>query len=232
MQSQSFRLLGRSVLAMAMAPEQPLAKWFRELDGLIQGSPGFFAGRPVILDAAQLAQEGSDLRAVIDQLGARGIRVMAIEGVDGNRLGPDLPPVVSGTRNSGVLELTGGRGKREVATIAAAPAPEPDVLLIDRPIRSGQSVTYHGDVTIVGSVASGAEIVAGGSIHVYGTLRGRAIAGSIGNADARVFCSKLEAELIAINGLYQTADDMPARLRGKAVQARLRGDAISMAELN
>ena len=81
-------------------------------------------------------------------------------------------------------------------------------------------------------MASGAEIVTGGSIHVYGTLRGRAIAGSTGNAEARVFCSKLEAELIAINGLYQTADDMPARLRGKAVQARLRGEAISIAELN
>ncbi len=231
MQNQSFRLLGRSVLAMAMAPEEPLATWFRELDGLIQGSPGFFAGRPIILDAAQLASEGSDLRTVIDQLNERGIRVMAIEGVDGNRLGPDLPPVVSGARNSGVLELT-AKGKRAIATIAEAPAPEPDVLLIDRPIRSGQAVSYHGDVTIVGSVASGAEIVAGGSIHVYGTLRGRAIAGSTGNADARVFCSKLEAELIAINGLYQTADDMPARLRGKAVQARLRGDAISMAEIN
>jgi septum site-determining protein MinC len=230
MQSQSFRLLGRSVLAMAMAPEPPLATWFRELDGLIQGSPGFFAGRPIILDAAQLAEEGSDLRAVIDQLNERGIRVMAIEGVDGNTLGRDLPPVVSGARDSGVLELT-GKPKQAVATVSEPP-PEPDVLLIDRPIRSGQSVYYHSDVTIIGSVASGAEIVAGGSIHVYGALRGRAIAGSIGNADARVFCSKLEAELIAINGLYQTADDMPARLRGRAAQVRLRGDAISMAELN
>ncbi len=230
MQHQSFRLLGRSVLAMAMAPEPPLAVWFRELDGLIQGSPGFFTGRPIILDAAQLAAEGSDLRAVIDQLGERGIRVMAIEGVAGNKLGPDLPPVVSGTRNSGVLELT-GKPKQAVATVADH-APEPEVLLIDRPVRSGQSIYYHSDVTVVGSVASGAEIVAGGSIHVYGALRGRAIAGTIGNADARVFCSKLEAELIAINGLYQTADEMPSRLRGRAIQARLRGEAISMAELN
>ena len=76
-------------------------------------------------------------------------------------------------------------------------------------MRSGQSVIFpEGDVTVLGSVGSGAEIVAGGSIHIYGTLRGRAIAGATGNARARIFCRKLEAELLAIDGLYKTADDM------------------------
>jgi septum site-determining protein MinC len=90
----------------------------------------------------------------------------------------------------------------------------------------------EGDVTIVGSVASGAEIVAGGSIHVYGTLRGRALAGSVGNSSARIFCSKLEAELLAIDGLYKTADDLEPRLRGQAVQLWLEGDAIMAKTLN
>ena len=63
-------------------------------------------------------------------------------------------------------------------------------------------------MTVLGSVASGAEVIAGGSIHIYGTLRGRAIAGSTGNARARIFCRKLEAELLAIDGLYRTAEDM------------------------
>ena len=63
----------------------------------------------------------------------------------------------------------------------------------------------------MGSVASGAEVIAGGSIHVYGTLRGRAIAGLTGNSRARIFCRKLEAELLAIDGVYQTADDMDRR---------------------
>jgi septum site-determining protein MinC len=92
-------------------------------------------------------------------------------------------------------------------------------------VRSGQSIFFpEGDVTIVGSVASGAEVVAGGSIHVYGTLRGRAMAGTAGNASARIFCSKLEAELIAIDGYYKTAEDMesgPAR-QGRADLARRR----------
>ena len=99
--------------------------------------------------------------------------------------------------------------------------------MVTQPVRSGQSVIFpEGDVTIVGSVASGAEIVAGGSIHVYGTLRGRAMAGTMGNATARIFCRKLEAELIAIDGFYKTAEDMEPGLRGRAVQIWLEGDKI------
>ena len=109
----------------------------------------------------------------------------------------------------------------------------PATLLIDRPVRSGQSVFFPaGDVTVIGSVASGAEIVAGGSIHVYGTLRGRAMAGSAGNSQARIFCRKIEAELLAIDGLYKTADDMEEGLRGRAIQAWLEGDALMMAALD
>ena len=79
-------------------------------------------------------------------------------------------------------------------------------------MRSGQSIIFpEGDVTVLGSVGSGAEIVAGGSIHIYGTLRGRAMAGVNGNTTARIYCQKIEAELLAIDGFYQTADDIDAR---------------------
>ena len=78
-------------------------------------------------------------------------------------------------------------------------------------------------MTVLGSVGSGAEIVAGGSIHVYGTLRGRAMAGASGNPRARIFCNKLEAELLAIDGYYTTADDIDQGLRGRPVQAWLDG---------
>ncbi len=108
----------------------------------------------------------------------------------------------------------------------------PASLLLDCPVRSGQSIIFpEGDVTVVGSVSSGAEIIAGGSIHVYGTLRGRAIAGSMGDNRARIYCRKLEAELLAIDGLYQTAEDMDSQFRGRAVQVRLKGDAITMESL-
>jgi septum site-determining protein MinC len=105
-------------------------------------------------------------------------------------------------------------------------------MLIDAPVRSGQSVIFpDGDLTIIGSVASGAEVVAGGSIHVYGTLRGRALAGATGNAMARIFCTKIEAEMLAIDGLYKTADDIEPNLRGRPVQAWLDGDTMRVAEV-
>jgi septum site-determining protein MinC len=84
----------------------------------------------------------------------------------------------------------------------------------------------EGDVTVVGSVASGAEIIAGGSIHVYGALRGRAIAGVSGQSGARIYCRKLEAELLAIDGLYKTAEEIDPGLWGRPAQARLEGDAM------
>ena len=97
--------------------------------------------------------------------------------------------------------------------------PKPSSLLLDSPVRSGQSVVFtDGDVTVLGSVGSGAEIVAGGSIHIYGTLRGRAMAGVNGNPAARIYCQRIEAELLAIDGYYQTAEEhrSSARATGRA----------------
>jgi septum site-determining protein MinC len=113
------------------------------------------------------------------------------------------------------------------------PSGDVNTLLIDQPVRSGQSVVFErGDITVLGSVASGAEVMAGGSVHIYGTLRGRAIAGLSGYPGARIFCSKLQAELLAIDGVYQTADDMPAKLLGKSVSAWLDGEQMKISVLD
>jgi septum site-determining protein MinC len=113
-----------------------------------------------------------------------------------------------------------------------APRPAPS-LLVDHTVRSGQSILYpEGDVVVVGSVGSGAEVIAGGSIHVYGALRGRAIAGSMGNPQARIFCRKLEAELLAIDGLYHMADDTEPQLRGRPVQVWLSGETMMFSALD
>jgi septum site-determining protein MinC len=100
-------------------------------------------------------------------------------------------------------------------------------------VRSGQSIVFpDGDVTVVGSVGSGAEIVAGGSIHVYGTLRGRAMAGVNGNASARIYCHRMEAELLAIDGYYQTAEEISESLRDRPVQALLDGNVMRITPLS
>jgi septum site-determining protein MinC len=96
---------------------------------------------------------------------------------------------------------------------------------------SGQSLFHEGDVTIIGSVSSGAEIVATGSIHIYGTLRGRVLAGADGNPRAHIFCRRVEAELIAIDGYYRMADEM-APLLGKPIHAWLEDGALAIKTLD
>ena len=100
-------------------------------------------------------------------------------------------------------------------------------------MRSGQSVVFmEGDVTILGSVGSGAEIVAGGSIHVYGALRGRALAGATGNGRARIFCHRVEAELLAIDSYYRTADEIDDSMRCRPAQAWLEGETLQISTMN
>jgi septum site-determining protein MinC len=112
------------------------------------------------------------------------------------------------------------------AAAAAAPAPG-GLRLHEGHVRSGQQIYARGqDLTIVGSVGAGAEVIADGNIHIYGTLRGRALAGAAGDDKARVFCREFLAELVAVAGNYRVLDDAPANLHGKALQIRLDGEKL------
>jgi septum site-determining protein MinC len=218
-------------MAFVLSPDLPFTDWLMELDAQLRRSPGFFTGRPVILDLARLSISRPDVAGLMAQLQARGVRIIAVEGVDLAWLGPGLAPLPNAGKPSGVYEFPTGEEIEPEAKPAPAKESAPDAgLVIDQPVRSGQCITYpQGDVTVVGSVSSGSEIVAGGSIHIYGTLRGRAIAGCSGNRQARIFCSRLEAELLAIDGLYRTVDEIDAHLRGGPVCAWLHGDTLMTA---
>ena len=239
-QPRPIRLKGRSFLAMALSPELPFEDWLVRLDDLASRSTGFFMRRPVVLDVSGLDIERSELRELIDKLSARNVRIMGIEGARPSLLGADMPPAMADGRPTSDIEAPSDDEVRESKPQkkAAAAAPVPPApkatpsMLVTQPVRSGQSIIFtEGDVTVVGSVASGAEIIAGGSIHIYGALRGRAMAGTMGNASARIFCSKLEAELVAIDGYYKTAEDLEPGLRGKAVQLWLEGDTFKVGTL-
>lgn len=100
-------------------------------------------------------------------------------------------------------------------------------------VRSGQQLYAENcDLTVLSTVGAGAEVIADGSIHIYGTLRGRALAGAQGNEGARIFCRDFHAELVAIAGRYKVLDDIPDNLRGKAVQVWLDQDQIMIAALD
>lgn len=212
-------------MALALVPQPPLEQWFAELDSQIARAPGFFNNRPVVIDITFIPRNDPDLARLIGLFTARGVRVLGVEGAEQGFTPPaswNWPPLLSGGRPVAVSEVPEEK-----------PAPEPNNLIRDGNLRSGQSIIFpKGDVTVVGSAGFGTEIVAGGSIHVYGALRGRAIAGAMGDAKARIFCRKLEAELIAIDGIYQTADGMPEKLRGKAAKISLDGDKIVIESLD
>jgi septum site-determining protein MinC len=223
-QRQLLRFRGRSFVAFVFAPSVPIMGWLQELDATLARSPGFFAGRPVVLDLSALDLSEPAIAHLIASLGERNVRVLGIEGVEDGMLGANMPPVLTGGRHCAVEDA---KPKAKPQAHAASS------LLIENPVRSGQSIIFtEGDVTVLGSVGSGAEIVAGGSIHIYGTLRGRAMAGVNGNSSARIYCQKIEAELLAIDGYYQTAEDIDEKLRSRPAQAWLDGNIMKITPLN
>ena len=214
------RLRGRSFLAFVLVPYAPIPAWLAELEKWRKSSPDFFTGKPIILDLAKVSLNGPEIAQLVESLRECGVRVMGLENTEADGLDHKVPPLLKG-------------GRPATGAEAASRREEPNSLVIERPIRSGQSIVFlNGDVTVLGSVSSGAEIVAGGSIHVYGALRGRAMAGSMGNMRARIFCSKNEAELISIDGYYRTAEDMDATLRGRPGQCWLQDRVLTIAALD
>ncbi len=223
------RVRGRSFMALVLSPEPPLGDWLRGLDVQTAKSQAFFEARPVILDCGLLNGDDHGLDRLVPALLERGIRLIEIENAD-----PAWPATADWTWPDG---YGGGRAIGAVAVPEEEPPPPPDPsrasLVVDEPVRSGQIVSYpEGDVVVLGSVASGSEVSAGGSIHVYGALRGRALAGVGGNAAARILCRRMHAELLAIDGLYMTAEDMPPERIGRSVQARLDGESLVLLPLD
>lgn len=223
---QPMRFVCRSYMAVVLTPEPPIVEWVTETAQRVQGAENFLAGAPVVLDLNAVQISKSAIAHLISELGQHGIRVLGLENIDPASAGTDLPPMLrsshAGTAKADRAETTVRDEPRKSST-----------LLIDEPIRSGQSIIFpDGDVTVLGSVASGAELVVGGSIHVYGTLRGRAMAGSHGNSRARIFCSRIEAELLAIDGYYLTAESIDQGFPKGPAQAWLEGNALRIAALS
>jgi septum site-determining protein MinC len=225
---KSIRFCGRSYLAFMLTPEPPIFQWLADLDEWSGQFAGYFADKPVVLDVSVVKLSNAAIIQLVNELRTRNIRIMGLEGIEQSELGPDFPPVLKGGRAVTVAEQPE----------AAPPDPQPPKkqpasLLLESPVRSGQSIVFpDGDITVLGSVASGAEIIAGGSIHIYGALRGRAFAGLAGNSRARIFCNQVEAELLAIDGHYRIADDIESSLRSQPIQAWLKGDEMFITPLN
>lgn len=222
--STSFKFRGGCFHALVLKPETPLSSWLADVDALLERSPGFFAKKSVVIDVSDLSLTKQNFLDLLDELSRREIRILGIEGANPSDFDGRIPILAK-------TQTAKANSTESPAFASSTPSPASS-LIIEAPVRSGQLVVCpDGDVTVVASVASGAEIVAAGSVHIYGTLRGRALAGAYGNPRARIFCRRLEAELIAIDGHYIVADEIETRLRQVPVRAWLDGDALKIATM-
>lgn len=216
--------------ACVLTPRVPIMDWLSDLDATLEQSEHPFPDYPIVLDLAAVQLSPNAIIHLVNFLEERRIRIL---GIEGSGLAADaharLPPVLY-EHSEKIDDLAGP------TTSPATPRLQKGrltSLLIDDFVRSGQCVgCTDGDVTVVGSVGSGAEIVAAGSIHIYGTLRGRAMAGSRGNTRARIFCQRLEAELLAIGPYFKTADEIHEDLHQGPVQIWLEETALRISVMN
>ena len=226
----------RSYMALAITPQVPIMEWLSEIDAHLERSESFFAGQHVALDLSAVNLSPAAIGQLVVNLEERNIRVLGIEGIDPAKWQAGLPPMLRGGRGKDTSEPPATIAPATPVAAAVVPTPQKQQaasLMIHDPVRSGQSIVFtEGDVTVLGSVGSGAEIIAGGSIHVYGALRGRARAGATGNARARIFCHRVEAELLAIDSCYITADDIEERLRCQPAQAWLEDGTMQISAMN
>jgi len=216
-----------------------------ELDAQLADSPDFFEQEPVVIDLSLLQEaqgEGGEAAGDIDFAALRSLLARH-----------QTQPIAVRGGNAAQHAAARAAGL-SVAAMPSAPAPRPPVppaepapseapqivrevpvpangtLLIDKPLRSGQQVYARGgDVVVTAVVSFGAEVIADGNVHVYAPLRGKAIAGARGNTEARIFSTCMEAQLVAIAGIYRTNEvALPDSVLGKSAQVRLDGKKIAI----
>ncbi|WP_057918693.1 septum site-determining protein MinC [Lysobacter antibioticus] len=228
-----------------------------EMRSRVQRAPNMFGRAAVVIDFGGLSQtpDAGTAQALLDGLRAAGVLPVALAygTSETDRLAQALGlPLLAKFRASyeradGAAPEAAAPPRREAPAVAPAPepararaaAPAPAApaasvgMIQSAPVRSGQQIyADNRDLTVLTTVGAGAEVIADGSVHIYGPLRGRALAGAQGNEKARIFCREFHAELVAIAGHYKVLEDIPKELRGKAVQIWLEDEQIKIAALD
>lgn len=230
------QIRGRFFTAVALRLEgTPDPAFYAALDEKLQQTPQFFADAPLVIDlemAAGSLAHRHDMLRLVEGLKSRKLSAFGVQN--------GTPEQTAAAVSAGLISLSGGRDaplrgtRRDQKTTVERPAeplPPANVVVRD-PVRSGQTViAERGDLIVIGPVSAGAELVATGNIHVYGPLRGRAMAGVNGDESARIFCQSLDAELLAIAGLYLTSEILGTELRKRSVQVFLADERLRVEPL-
>ncbi|MDE2149521.1 MAG: septum site-determining protein MinC [Gammaproteobacteria bacterium] len=200
-----------------------------QLQALAQQMPQAVAGMPVVIDA----DAATDLRALLAAVREVGMQPLAVgEGPLAQMARILRVAVVSADTGKPAAERPPAAGAGRAVKPDLPPASRVGTRIVTQPVRSGQQIYAEGgDLVVLAAVSAGAEVIADGCIHVYGRLAGRALAGARGDETARVFCRKLDAELIAIAGIYAVSEQINDGPRGVSAQAYLQ-DGRLMIELH
>ena len=229
-----------------------IARLAAEMRERVTRAPKLFERAAVIVDFGGLpgTPDVGTARGLIDALRVAGVIPVALAygSSDNEKLAVELGlPLLAKFRAQYERAQSAGEPAAETAA-TSAPAPAPKAapaaapqaqaagqpgLIQSAPVRSGQQIyAENRDLTVLAAVGAGAEVIADGSIHIYGPLRGRALAGAQGNDKARIFCRAFHAELVAVAGHYKVLEDIPKELHGKAVQVWLDNEELKIAALD
>lgn len=215
-----------------------LEKIGQRLQEKIASAPGFFRNSPVLFDLSGLNENDSriDVEALILLLRKLSLFPVGIRGGDASQekqaLELSVPTDSGRSRNDALLPDVHKTDEvlPETRAVTRETVRTP-AMMITQPVRSGQRIYAPGDLVIMTQVSAGAEIMAEGNIHVYNTMRGRALAGVQGDTVARFFSLDLQAELVSVAGIYKTSEDLKDTPRKKPVQVYLRDQALIVEEL-
>lgn len=244
----TFEIKSANLPLVALMLKSPdLGRLAAELAQRFGDMPDFFDQDPLLIDlsplqAGELADSPVDFGALCALLRPYRLQPTAVRGGNEAQTAAALLAGLVLAQDATVQRgSAAGAPAPEAVPAPAAPvaqSPVPGALVVDRPLRSGQQVYARGrDLVVMAMVNPGAEVIADGHIHVYAPLRGKAIAGARGNADARIIALGMDPELISIAGIYRTSDTpLPAAVLGKPAQVRLHsgpdGDKLVIEPLN
>ncbi|EOS93470.1 septum site-determining protein MinC [Erwinia tracheiphila] len=195
----------------------------------ISQAPAFLKNAPVVLNVASLNGESNWLQ-LQQAVTSTGLHIVGVSGCKNEQLKSDII-------RAGLPILAEGKEQKKSAdTVEPVNHPTPFAVktrIVNTPVRSGQQIyAKNSDLIVTNSVSAGAELVADGNIHIYGTMRGRALAGASGEHDSQIFCTSLSAELVSIAGEYWIMDQIPGEFFGKASRLCLKDGNLSIQPLN
>jgi len=232
----NFQLKGTTMTLVVLELRSHNPDTFNEqLMDIVQQAPQFFDRSPLLINLAKLDEPEAlvDVELLLKQCRARKLQPVAFKSVP-----PNLLDAVNASGLACLPEATSQLASRELALQPTEPVIKTEVhevpvargtKVITRPVRSGQQVYAEGsDLVVLANVSEGAEVLADGSVHIYGALRGRALAGVRGAQDARIFCQEMDAELVSVAGNFLPSDAIDSDMTKHAVQVYLDGESLKV----